>query len=102
MPCLNMKWRRVKRYAFDALLILQYCFRYFCQYPAYEFISCLVFVFSVFLQNRVDISDVEPEVFKEMMGFIYTGKAPNLEKMADSLLAAADKVSLGVLWNLKC
>ncbi|KTG44992.1 hypothetical protein cypCar_00001697 [Cyprinus carpio] len=42
-------------------------------------------------KNRVDISDVEPEVFKEMMGFIYTGKAPNLEKMADSLLAAADK-----------
>lgn len=27
-----------------------------------------------------------------MMGFIYTGKAPNLEKMADNLLAAADKV----------
>lgn len=44
-------------------------------------------------QNWVDISDVEPDVFKEMMGFIYTGKAPNLEKMADSLLAAADKVS---------
>lgn len=46
-----------------------------------------------FLQNRVDISDVDPDVFKEMMGFIYTGKAPNLEKMADNLLAAADKVS---------
>lgn len=40
----------------------------------------------------MDISDVEPAVFKEMMGFIYTGKAPNLEKMADNLLAAADKV----------
>jgi len=47
-------------------------------------------------QNRVDISDVDPDVFKEMMGFIYTGKAPNLEKMADNLLAAADKVSLGL------
>lgn len=47
----------------------------------------------LFWQNRVDISDVDPEVFKEMMGFIYTGKAPNLEKMADNLLAAADKVS---------
>lgn len=31
-----------------------------------------------------------------MMGFIYTGKAPNLEKMADNLLAAADKVSVHV------
>lgn len=44
-------------------------------------------------QNRVEINDVDPEVFKEMMRFIYTGKAPNLEKMADNLLAAADKVS---------
>lgn len=56
--------------------------------------SCLV------LQNRVDISDVDPDVFKEMMGFIYTGKAPNLEKMADNLLAAADKVSTQVTENL--
>lgn len=48
---------------------------------------------TVSLQNRVDISDVDPDVFREMMGFIYTGKAPNLEKMADNLLAAADKVS---------
>lgn len=44
------------------------------------------------VQNRVEINDVEPEVFKEMMCFIYTGKAPNLDKMADDLLAAADKV----------
>lgn len=36
---------------------------------------------------------MEAEVFKEMMFFIYTGKAPNLDKMADDLLAAADKVS---------
>jgi hypothetical protein len=28
-----------------------------------------------------------------MLRFIYTGKAPNLEKMADDLLAAADKVN---------
>lgn len=47
------------------------------------------------LQNRVEINDVEPEVFKEMMCFIYTGKAPNLDKMADDLLAAADKVNSG-------
>ncbi|TRZ22199.1 hypothetical protein HGM15179_004905 [Zosterops borbonicus] len=44
-------------------------------------------------KNRVEINDVDPEVFKEMMRFIYTGKAPNLEKMADNLLAAADKPS---------
>ncbi|RLV76345.1 hypothetical protein DV515_00017073, partial [Chloebia gouldiae] len=53
---------------------------------------------SVFpLQNRVEINDVEPEVFKEMMCFIYTGKAPNLDKMADDLLAAADKVNSGFM-----
>lgn len=43
-------------------------------------------------QNRVAITDVDHEVLKEMLRFIYTGKAPNLEKMADDLLAAADKV----------
>lgn len=42
----------------------------------------------------MEINDVEAEVFKEMMFFIYTGKAPNLDKMADDLLAAADKVSI--------
>lgn len=52
----------------------------------------LLFILLLY-QNRVEINDVDPEVFKEMMRFIYTGKAPNLEKMADNLLAAADKVS---------
>lgn len=43
-------------------------------------------------QNKVAIIDVDHEVLKEMLRFIYTGKSPNLEKMADDLLAAADKV----------
>lgn len=43
-------------------------------------------------QNRVEILDVDHEVMREMLRFIYTGKAPNLDKMADDLLAAADKV----------
>lgn len=43
--------------------------------------------------NRVAITDVDHEVLKEMLRFIYTGKASNLEKMADDLLAAADKVN---------
>ncbi|KAI5626598.1 speckle-type POZ protein-like A [Silurus asotus] len=50
-------------------------------------------------KNRVDISDVEPDVFREMMVFIYTDKAPNLEKMADHLLAAADKVRAALTVN---
>lgn len=53
---------------------------------------CILFLSSPLAQNRVEINDVEPDVFKEMMCFIYTGKAPNLDKMADDLLAAADKV----------
>jgi speckle-type POZ protein len=43
-------------------------------------------------QNRVEITDVDQEVMAEMLRFIYTGRAPNLNKMADELLAAADKV----------
>ncbi|XP_040597274.1 speckle-type POZ protein-like [Mesocricetus auratus] len=44
--------------------------------------------------NHVDIHDLEPGAFKAMMGFIYTGKAPDLHNMADSVLAAADKYGL--------
>ena len=40
----------------------------------------------------MEITDVDHEVMREMLRFIYTGKAPNLDKMADDLLAAADKV----------
>jgi len=44
--------------------------------------------------NRVEIADVDRDVMNEMLRFIYTGKAPNLERMADDLLAAADKYAL--------
>ena len=48
------------------------------------------------LTNRVDINDLDPKVFKEMMGFIYTGKAPHLHiySMACDLLAAADRYGM--------
>ena len=42
----------------------------------------------------MEIKDVEYEVLREMLRFVYTGKAPNLERMADDLLAAADKYAL--------
>lgn len=45
-------------------------------------------------QNGVEIIDVKPEVFQEMLDFIYTGKAPNLNKKASDLLAVADKYAL--------
>lgn len=45
-------------------------------------------------KNRVEVTDIEPDVMADMLRFIYTGKAPNLETMAAELLAAADKYSL--------
>lgn len=44
--------------------------------------------------DRVQIDDVDPDVLKEMLRFMYTGLAPNMERMADDLLAAADKYQL--------
>lgn len=52
-------------------------------------------------QNRVAITDVEHEVLREMLRFIYTGKSQNLEKMADDLLAAADKVRFSSSHSLR-
>lgn len=47
--------------------------------------------------GRVEILDVESDVFKEMLQFIYTGKSSKLDQMAPELLAAADKVSTETL-----
>ncbi|XP_051030812.1 speckle-type POZ protein-like [Phodopus roborovskii] len=47
--------------------------------------------------NRLEIHDLEPQVFEAMMGFIYTGKAPALHSMADAVLPAADKYGLARL-----
>ncbi|XP_039267485.1 speckle-type POZ protein-like [Styela clava] len=44
--------------------------------------------------NRVEISDISADVFREMLSFLYTGAAPNLDQMAAELLAAADKYAL--------
>lgn len=50
-------------------------------------------------KGRVEISDIDPDVFHEMLKFVYTGSTPQLQGMADDLLAAADKV--GSLKNQK-
>lgn len=44
--------------------------------------------------DRVNIEDIDPEVLREMLRFMYTGSAPSLDRMADELLAAADKYQL--------
>ncbi|XP_036032122.1 speckle-type POZ protein-like [Onychomys torridus] len=48
-------------------------------------------------KNRVEIPDLEPQVFKVMMDFIYTGTAPDLDSMVATVLAAADKYGLECL-----
>ena len=44
-------------------------------------------------QRHVDIPDISIDVMKDLVRFIYTGVAPNLETLALELLAAADKVN---------
>ena len=47
------------------------------------------------------MSDIEPEVFKEMISFIYSNRVPNLSTMAGPLLYAAEKYQLDGL-KAKC
>jgi speckle-type POZ protein len=44
--------------------------------------------------SRVDVPDMEHDVFREMLQYIYTGKADNLDGMAAPLLAASDRYGL--------
>lgn len=44
--------------------------------------------------NEVAIDDVEPEVLREMLIYMYTGKAPALDSMAQMLIRAAEKYDL--------
>lgn len=44
--------------------------------------------------NKVVIEDVNADTMGEVLRFIYTGKTMNIDKMADLLLAAADKYAL--------
>jgi len=48
-------------------------------------------------EGRVCITDVEFEVFREMLRFIYTGRVEMMHEWADRLLAAADKYDLSDL-----
>jgi speckle-type POZ protein len=53
--------------------------------------------------NQVNIEDIEPEVFQELLRFIYTGRVPleKLETMAAALFITADKYLLDEL-KIKC
>lgn len=45
-------------------------------------------------QNRVVIEDMNEDTMQEILRYIYTGKCQNLNKLAEELLAAADKYEL--------
>ena len=47
--------------------------------------------------QRVDIQDLPPEIFSEMLSFIYTGKSPNVDNLAEALIEAADKYQVEML-----
>jgi len=49
------------------------------------------------ISGVINIQDIEPEVFKDLLDFIYTGSAPNIEENAQDLLIAADKYDLELL-----
>ncbi|UYV69719.1 SPOPL [Cordylochernes scorpioides] len=51
-------------------------------------------------EKLIKIVDAEPMVFEELLRYIYTGKAPNLESMAAKLMEAADKYGLDRLKTL--
>ncbi len=53
--------------------------------------------------NQVKIEDIEPEVFDQLLRFIYTGRVPldKLETMAAGLFIAADKYLMDEL-KMKC
>lgn len=51
-------------------------------------------------KNVVDVPDIEPAAFKEMLRFIYTGNVKNMKIMAFDLLRAADKYQLEELKTL--
>jgi BTB/POZ domain len=47
--------------------------------------------------KEVEIEDIEPSVLKEMLRYLYTGRAPNLDEddMTEPLFLAADKYQIG-------
>lgn len=52
------------------------------------------------LTSQVELSDIEPEVVKEMLVYIYTGRVPKIEEMVSDLLYVADKYQLRHLKSL--
>ena len=52
------------------------------------------------ISSRVEITDFDPKVIQEMLHYIYTDQAPNLESMAQNLFVAAEKYQLERLMKM--
>ena len=52
------------------------------------------------MSQVISIKDISADVVEEMIFFIYTGKTPNLDKMATDLLGAAEQYQLEMLKNI--
>ena len=50
--------------------------------------------------EKIEIKEVNPEVFYEALKYIYCGNVDHLESMAAPLLAVADKFALHALKNV--
>ena len=50
--------------------------------------------------KKVNISDIHPSVFSEMLKYIYTGKLPQEDNNIRELLAAANKYQIDMLKNI--
>jgi len=44
--------------------------------------------------GRIEITDVDPAVFEQMLAYIYTGFSPHVDSIAEELLIAANKYAL--------
>ncbi|XP_064459369.1 speckle-type POZ protein-like [Ornithodoros turicata] len=49
------------------------------------------------LENKMTIEDLRPDVVEQMLAFMYSGTAPEIDSMAEELLRAADKYQLPFL-----
>lgn len=79
------------------------------EFPAHKVIlACRSPVFSAMFthdmkekrENKVEISDMEPEVLQEVLRFIYCGYVNNAQRLAPELLVVADKYQLDGLADL--
>ena len=44
------------------------------------------------IESRLELTDVEVEVFEQLLRYIYSGKVPEMDKFALDLFVVADKV----------